>query len=243
MSNCYLCGYSPASNKLNLKGSFTAHSLAVYPESNFLCDRCEWSINLRAKYQKPDGKISTLYARNWSWLFKGENLIYPILIEQKNDLPIVSEMPSRALIREWLVNPPKPPFTIAIAESGQKHILFLAQEAQNRELFPVQFELDTIYIKRKEFILVLNAFESLMGLEATKTEILAGDYKSSFLLKNLDIFEDYDIVIQKYRGSRFLDLVSYVAIKSVTEITPFPTEVIEIKTEIKSINPTQLSLF
>jgi hypothetical protein len=243
MSSCYLCGYSPASNKLNLKDSFTAHSLAVYPESNFLCDRCEWSINLRAKYQKPDGKISTLYARNWSWLIKGGKLIYPVLTEQKNDLPIVSEMPSRALIREWLVNPPEPPFTIAIAESGQKHILFLAKESVSRDLFPVQFEIDSLIIKRQLLIELLTNFEQLMGLGATKTEITTGNYKSQFLLKHLLDYEQFDAVLEKHRGTRLMDLISYVAQLPDVPVKEVKEEEVKIVEEKIKISVTQLSLF
>lgn len=243
MSNCYLCGAENALHKLKLKDTFTAHSLAKCPHSDKLCDRCEYSINLRANYFNPHkGKFSTLYARNWSWLYHDCALIAPVFNGEKEGLPIVENLPTRELIREWIINPPEPPFTIAIAESGQKHILFLAQEAHNRELFPVLFELDTIFIKRAEFIKYLECFEALMGLGATKTEIVTGYYKSQFLLNNLTTYDEFESIITPIRGSRLLDLISYVAIAKVETVeTPIKKEV-EKQPPIKEFS-TQLSLF
>lgn len=227
MTNCYLCGKAPANNPLKLKDTFTAHSLAKAPSSDKMCDRCEYSVNLIAYYwnenkvgkgKKEKGDWSKIYSRNWSWLYQGGKLIAPIFDGKKDGVPVVSKLPTRELIREWLVNPPTPPFTIAIAESGQKHILFLALESQSREVFPIQFELDTLYIKRKEFCLLLENYEALMLLGATKTEITSGQYKSQFLLANLSTYQEYDDVILPYRGSRLLELIEYVAIKPEKEI-------------------------
>ena len=143
---CYLCGTSPANHNLELKDTFTNHNYAKYPQSKYLCDRCNWAIPLRCKYIKPDGKESTLYSRNWSWLISKEKS-YPIIEDDT-----VRELPTRAMIREWIINPPNPPFTIAIAESGQKHILFMSQESCDRDLFPILFEHDVILIQRNSTI-------------------------------------------------------------------------------------------
>jgi len=247
MCECYLCGNLNATHQYKFKDSFTGHSLAKCPESNVICDRCNYSLDLRANYLNPhkqkegkEPKYSALYARNWSWLYQGEKLIYPTFNGEIQGLPIVENLPTRELLREWIMNPPQPPFTIAIAESGQKHILFLAQEANNRELFPVQFEIDTVIINRKEFIKVINSFESLMKLGATKTEIYSGDYKSQFLMDNLDNYSQFEDIICPYRGSRFFDLVRYVAIAERIE-QPEVKQEITIKQTIKK--PLQLTLF
>jgi hypothetical protein len=250
MSNCYLCGTLNATLPLKLKDSFTAHSLAKCPHSDKLCDRCEYSINLVCFYwnenkidkktKKPKPDWSKLFARNWSWLYNDTTLIAPVFNGEKEGLPIVENLPTRELIREWIINPPQPPFTIAIAESGQKHILFLAQEAHNRELFPVLFELDTIFIKRAEFIKYLECFEALMGLGATKTEIVTGYYKSQFLLNNLTNYDQFESIITPIRGSRLLDLISYVAIAERIE-KPEVKQETTIKQTIEK--PLQLTLF
>jgi len=214
---CYLCG-KPATKSLKLKDSFTAHSVARVPTSDKMCDRCDWSINLRCFYFNPNKqKWGKLFSRNWSWLFQRDKLIAPKIegthTEGKDTLEIVSELPTRAQLREWLINPPEPPFTLAIAESGQKHILFLAQEAHNRDIFPVQFELDTLHLDRKKFTALVQNYEALMALDFSKSEIDSGDYRSDRLMKSLSEWESLEIQVAPHRGSRLLQLISYVAIK------------------------------
>jgi hypothetical protein len=214
---CYLCG-KPATKPLKLKDSFTAHSVARIPTSDKMCDRCDWSINLRCFYFNPNKqKWGKLFSRNWSWLFQRDKLIAPKIeethTEGKDTLEIVSELPTRAQLREWLLNPPEPPFTLAIAESGQKHILFLAQEAHNRDIFPVQFELDTLHLDRKKFTALVQNYEALMALDFSKSEIDSGDYRSDRLLKSFEQWESLEKQIAFFRGSRLFQLVSYVAVK------------------------------
>lgn len=214
---CYLCG-KPATKSLKLKDSFTAHSVARVPTSDKMCDRCDWSINLRCFYFNPNKqKWGKLFSRNWSWLFQRDKLIAPKIeethTEGKDTLEIVSELPTRAQLREWLLNPPEPPFTLAIAESGQKHILFLAQEAHNRDIFPVQFELDTLHLDRKKFTALVQNYEALMALDFSKSEIDSGDYRSDRLLKSFEQWESLEKQIAFFRGSRLFQLVSFVAVK------------------------------
>lgn len=255
MSNdCYLCGKEDATQPLKLKDTFTAHNLAKAPTSDKLCTRCEWSIGLRANYyQEAKKKYSTLYSRNWSWLYQGDRLLFPTFNGEYEGLPIVENLPSREMIRGWLIDPPDPPFTIAIAESGQKHILFLAPESCSKELMVIQFELDTMYVDRKEYIKVLGVFEELMTCGCTKTEITTGSYKSQTMLNLWEKIIPLDDKIAKYRGGRFLDLISYVAINTKSKIKidkekqePIPTK--SIKEKSKKIRPSkkqtdQLNLF
>lgn len=219
MPSCYLCGATPAPNKLSLKKTFTAHCFAKFPDSDCLCDRCQFSIDTRANYwNETKGKYSLIYARNWSWLYQGSNLVSPVFDGEHGGFPVVKSLATRVKMREWLLNPPEPPFTMAIAESGQKHILFLAQEAYGRELFPVQFELDSVLIRREFFAELLEIFESLMALGSSKTDIVSGQYKSQFLLTAyLDPnFEAWDAAIAKQRGGRLLELIAHVGQKPLS---------------------------
>lgn len=218
---CYLCGCEGASKPLALKSTFTGHNTAKSPESHQWCKRCEWSVNLRAKYFNPEKKKdSILSGRNWSWLLQGNKIVKPVIHSENNnegnnlekEFPRVSGLPTRIDIREWILNPPLPPFTIAIAESGQKHILYLAQEAYSQELFPVQFELTTVYVNRNEITELVETCESLMRLGATKTEISTGEYKSQFLAKNLIKYESLENKVKGYRGSTLLTLALYISV-------------------------------
>lgn len=216
MPKCYLCASPNAAHPLTLKDSFTAHSICKAPDSKVMCDRCSWVLPLRCWYLNPNKKKwGKLFSRNWSWLFVGDTLVSPVIqgehTEGKDTLPIVSNLATRVEIREWLINPPEPPFTIAIAESGQKHILPWAQTAYNRDRFPIQFELDTVYIERQKFRNLLECYESLMALGFSKTEIDSGEYRSDRLMKSLADWEPLEETIALHRGERRLELISYVA--------------------------------
>jgi hypothetical protein len=214
MNFCYLCGASGATKSLSLKDSFTAHSRAKVPESKLWCDRCAWVIPMRVKYYNPNTKKEgLLFSRTFSWLLSNQQS-YPIFEGDR-----VHTLPNRALIRQWLINPPEPPFTIAIAESGQKHILFLAQEAQEKDRFPVLFELDLLEIDRAKFTEDLEQFELLMSLELTKTEILSGNYKSQNLLKlhSNPEFWKAEQALAPIRGTRIFELISHVACNKSVE--------------------------
>lgn len=246
MSNCYLCGTAPSPNKLSLKNTFTAHCFAKFPDSDCLCDRCQFSINTRANYwNEAKGKYSLLYARNWSWLYQGSKLISPVFDGEHEHFPIVKKIMTRVEMRQHLIDPPNPPFTLAIAESGQKHILFLAQEAQSRELFPVQFELNTVIVRRADLINALQMFEKLLAMGASKTDILSGEYKSQFLMSAI-IDPTFDVIeqaISALRGSRYLDLISHVAQRPETEVTKQPVKTEPTMQPSKPLDPAQLSLF
>lgn len=211
---CYLCGRA-ATRPLLLKDSFTAHSAARVPTSKLMCSLCSWCIPLRCwYYNEGQKKWSKLFSRNWSWLFYGDRLINPVIEGTRTDsidtLPVVSRLPTRADIRNYLLHPPEPPFTLAIAVSGQKHILPWAREAHDKHSFPIQFELDTIFVDVSSFSQLLQAYESLMQLGFTKTEIDTGDYRSEKLLPVLATWQELESKIAPERGAILLELVSFI---------------------------------
>lgn len=250
MSNCYLCA-KPGSNALELSNTFTMHSSAKCPESKVLCDRCYASISGDEKqlwyWNEGKNKWSKLWGRSLSRIYQGDNLIAPIIegeyTEGKDTFSIVKNLLTRVEIREYLLNPPEPPFTIAIAESGQKHIIPWALEAQNKNLFPVQFELDTVYIDSR-FREYLQVYEQLMGLGFSKSEIDSGDYRSDRLMKVFDQYGELEERIARIRGTRLMQLISYVAqvqdAPPITEVVQIPVMPVSPKTLEK---PLQLSLF
>lgn len=223
MHNCYLCG-KPANQPLELKDSFTGHSLAKCPESQFLCDRCYAPINGDEKqlwyWSEKKNKWSKLWGRSLTRLYVGDKLKSPTIEGEREGLKIVSNLAKRVEIREWLINPPKPPFTIAIAESGQKHILPWALDAQSREYFPVQFELDTVWVDVRKFRTYLEAYEKLMGLGFSKTEINSGNYKSDHMMKAWGQFERPESAIAPIRGTRLIELIAHVALASELPTLP-----------------------
>lgn len=219
---CYLCG-KPANKPLQLKDTFTSHSLCKVPNSTLMCDRCHSTITgeyrLLWYWNEGKNKWSKVWGRSLSRFYKGDELVFPTIqgsrTEGKDTLPIVRNLITRNQIRSLLVDPPEPPFTLVIAESGQKHILPWAQEAFSRKLFPVQFEMDTLYINHPDFLSAIASYETLLELGFNKGEIDSGEYRSETLSKVLknhyQKYWEHEVNISNRRGSRLLDLVSYVA--------------------------------
>lgn len=217
MTNCYLCAYPDAPHPLKLKDSFTTRSLCKATYSNQMCDRCYRLLEGDYCQVEFNGKI--IFSRNTSWL-----LVDPRNLENPQNKPYFGDfvsikgkqvrklinIPKRDEIREFLLNPPEPPFEVAIAESGQKHILYLANTAYSKESFPVGFEQDTVMITT-EWKRMLNSIESLLALKFTKTEIMSGDYRTDRLMKVIKEYEIYEKTIAPCRKTRSLSLACYVA--------------------------------
>lgn len=219
MANCYICGSENDLRKLVLKDSFTAHTRCRYPSSSSMCQRCFDCIEGKYKqcwYWHPTkDKWSKLWGRNWSWLIvKDENYSFPTFSTPpfEDGLLRVENLPTRENIREWLTNPPEPPFTICIAVSGQKHTYPFAVESNSRDTFPVLFEESLIYLNRERFTNILDIVESLLALGFNKTEISTGEYSQSKLLKtDLSLWRSHESKIEPIRKSEIFSLAMFVA--------------------------------
>lgn len=213
MPECHVCGRSGQHTTTVvdvLSETFTNYSMCRAPWSSVVCDRCRWVFKDKVWYYNArQSKWSKLFVRGLTCLYLGDQLVYPKIEGEREGWPIATELASRGVLRHWLLNPPNPPFTIAIAESGQKYVLPWAQEAQDRHYFPVQFELDTVWIQPKEFATLLEAIAHLLTA-FTKTEIATGQPKSQSLLSNLPLWLEHSPVIEQYRGSRLLELALYL---------------------------------
>jgi hypothetical protein len=219
MSNCYLCARDNATNPLDLPKSFTNHSAAKSPYSDKLCDRCYGAIAGNEKqlwYWNPNKNAwSKVWGRGLSRLYQCDKLLCPIIEGEREGLQIVKNLATREQIRCWLLDPPQPPFTIAIAVTGQKHVLPFAIEGLDRERFPVQFETESIGVTRSEFAKLLNKYQELMALGFSKSEITSGHYRSDRVI-SLDCAQrdrfmllDREMIVK--RGSSSLLLVEHVA--------------------------------
>ena len=216
MDNCYICAKPNADKPLALKITFTAHTRCKSSHSNYLCERCYNCIEGKYKqcwYRKDDGKLSKLWGRNWSWLIS-EDVSFPKFKEGWEGLLEVYDLPTRKIIKEWIINPPKPPFTICIADSGQKHTYPFSQVAYSQSLFPILLEETLIYWNKSIHKPLLYFFENLLDMGFSKKEITSGEYQSNKLIKvNLENFTILENQIQKIRSTEFMDLISFIAQK------------------------------
>lgn len=215
-SSCYLCSRVPAANPLDLSKSFTNHSVARCPRSENLCDRCYGAIAGKEKqmyYWNPNkNQWSKIWGRSLSRLYQGDKLLCPTIEGEREGLLVVKDLATREAIRGWLLEPPSPPFTIAIAVSGQKHILPFAIQAEDRDRFPVQFETESLWVEREKFASLLQDYQALMALGFSKAEITSGDYRSDRLVAAIDSgFDSHEQAIASSRGSGLLLLAEHVA--------------------------------
>ena len=86
------------------------------------------------------------------------------------------ECPKRDRHRELLLDPPEPPFLHVIATSGKKHIIFRSEVAYNRDVYPVQFEEDTVIFDRAKFAKLLEDFEEGLNKGISRNDLLSGQY-------------------------------------------------------------------
>ncbi|UFP97184.1 hypothetical protein [Gloeobacter morelensis] len=226
-AECYLCARRPAPHpRSQVPETFTAHAFARSQESDSLCERCAWVLKLRCWYQKTDGNWSILFARAFSWLWVNSQLVVPtigpelsIAGKRGGTFPVVSNLATRSDIRGWLLEPPTPPFEMVVAQSGQKHTLPFAVTGWDREYFALLFEMDTVWIRKTQLRGLLEIYESLLDLGFSKTEIDTGEYRGERLAKSLTPWWPLEEKIVPYRGSRLLELVSFVAGRSITKDT------------------------
>jgi hypothetical protein len=274
MSNyCYYCGRSAGDRPLEISSSFTAGGLIKVAHSNVMCDRCHgimFGETQRVWYHNVDeDRWVALYLRGIHQVWQGDTMIEPRLLPKAEHVQVsaagkagkpstyheLTRIPKRVEVREWLVNPPKPPFTIAIAESGQKHILYLAQEGYSRDSFPVQFEMDSLQIDRQLFTDLLSAYESMLVAGFSKTELDSGEYRADRVVKSFQEWQKYDPILTRERygnkPSRLLQLISFVAIKPEYVAPPAkekPTPEPKVAAKTKAATnpekqPAQLTLF
>jgi len=143
--NCYFCGINCDDSYFSedyIKETFTNRDVVKYPGSNYICVGCVMSLG-------------------WG---EDEMLMLDNSIKQRiNDKGMAPRMYSWVIAKEkkWaftkahtnlirdiiLFNQPKPPFSIILADSGQKHLIFRATIAITKNEFPVMLEEEIIGVK------------------------------------------------------------------------------------------------
>ena len=125
--SCFYCG-SPADVPLKLSSSFVEWWSVSQPESDHICRGCE--VALREKIDIP-GKDKPQKTRNYSWLVTTDSAT-PYTKANKTELARI------------LLSPPDPPWAMALADSGQKHLLYRTPVNRQDTLYRVQLEMRTV---------------------------------------------------------------------------------------------------
>lgn len=123
---CFYCGNPASDIVLDLRSSFNDWWNVACPTSDRICVGC--SISLEEKIEVP-GRDKPQKTRNWSWL-----------VTAKQAAPLGDI----ASIRAACIAPPSEAWAMAIAVSGQKHVLFRTPANVGDEPFAVQLETQTV---------------------------------------------------------------------------------------------------
>lgn len=182
---CWLCGCETKTGhpkKKIIKPTFTDHDLATIPWSDVVCDHCAWALSYRE-------------LRNYSILATGDELYHPSRIET----------------REVLLQPPKPPFLICVAESRKIWLHFKAKVNLSNKRFSVRMDNLDVIASPEQFKNLLEPIEELYQT-FIKAEIKFGNYQSHRIKEfGLDRWEQLESIIAPMRKSSLFQLALFVA--------------------------------
>ena len=185
IGTCWLCGCLTTSghpkNKI-IKPTFTDSNLAKAPWSGVVCDHCAWALSYRS-------------LRNYSILATWNEMRHP----------------SRAEVREVLLNPPEPPFVLCVADSGQRWLHIRSKITYRDGPMIVRFEDLEVRITPLEFARLLEPIERLYQV-FTKDEIASGTFKSHKIQEfGIAEWERLWSQIARHRASGAFKLALFVA--------------------------------
>lgn len=149
--SCFYCG-APAgeSHPLELRSSFADWWHVANPKSQVICNGCD--IALREKVPM-EGRDKLQKTRSYSWLVT------------TTDATPYTKADKAVLLRHCLA-PPDPPWALAIADSGQKHLLYRTRANCDRSPWVVQFE-------TAEVVYTVPQLVSRVGLATVVTNALS----------------------------------------------------------------------
>jgi len=191
-AHCWLCG-APTDGvglpvKLAIRDTFTDIDKARRPTSGSVCQGCAFCLSYMA-------------LRNYALLATSDVLRFP----------------SRAQVRETLLDPPVPPFVLCIPVSGQKWLHFRATIACARDFYPVQFEEIPVVVDVFSLARMISCIERLYTA-FPKEEIRTGRYKQEHVRRfGMSEFQSLEEAIAPHRNSRLFELAVFVAQKKEGE--------------------------
>jgi CRISPR type IV-associated protein Csf1 len=167
---CFYCGLDCDQShtvKDHVKKTFTNLDIVKCPGSEYVCGCCVASLITVTTTVLFDGDVKTgrgAAPRTYSWVLTGhQNKAF-----SKKHFDFA---------REMLSNPPAPPFSIVLADSGKKQIIFRAPVNFERDIFNVQFEEEQILVDRARFEELLT-LATYISAAAGKRALLSPDFNT-----------------------------------------------------------------
>lgn len=198
---CRFCGQQNEGNDFHkwVKSTFTDHDKLL--PGSIICNDClfwfeEKSTELAAKMDKNKPQRMRNYSHfiineTWTPLSKGD----------------------KSTMTKLLLSTPFPELA-AIAESGQKHIVFRAtRNPQGGKAGWVQFEEQSLWLEPDDLRQTLDAVEPALST-FSKGEIESGNYLPHRIMAyGLDAWQELEAIVKLLRGGLFFNLAIFLAQK------------------------------
>lgn len=213
---CWLCAGDTEQIGWHLKDgittSFTDGNIAKVPTSQTMCYSC-------VALMKKEAWVAACEKHGHSPYFPSKEGKAPALSSWMFSSHVFSAdswlRPERKELADILLNPPKPPFVITIAEVGKKHVIFRAKTNHSQDAYFVNIDDESILIHRKSFELILSVVEQAYQY-FSKDGILTGNYNQAAILKaGLGVWRELEDQIKVFRKQDFnmLRVACFVARK------------------------------
>ena len=184
---CWFCGEGTDGRgqptKTAIKPTFTNIDLAKAPSSGSICAACAFCLGTPSLRQYPT--VATT-----------EGIRHP----------------SRAQLKGVLLEPPEPPFLVAIPTSGHKHLVIRTPVAWSRDDYPAVLEEVLMTVDRPRLRAMVETVE-ILRTAFTLEEVRSGHYQHQLRGLSLRDFEVAEAAAAAWRGHRLFSLALHVSSK------------------------------
>lgn len=140
---------------------------------------------------------------------QGRNVIFRYNIVATNDK---LKLCNRLEMRDWLINPPNPPFVMAITVSQKKHIVTKSKVSYSRDKFFCNLEEITYNVDREEITNLIQKAELLRGMGINKVELETGNLQNSQFTKlGIKICSKVIMLLSELKKSQLWKIAVFVA--------------------------------
>lgn len=194
---CSVCGeeiHGGAPVKKVFGASYVDWGYHKFPEEKNVCENCLFCFTMNAKAGR-------------CCLFR-----YSFVAEKKIHFCNRKEM------REWILNPPEPPFLMVCAVSQKKHLAVKSRISYDREVFYCNIEEIAVKINRKEFTQKLEIVEALRSVGITITEIQTGELSpNKYKSLGFEGCQKAIELLERLKGYEALEIALFVSVKKEME--------------------------
>lgn len=176
---CNLCGqetYGGIPVKKMFSSNYMDWPIHKEPEETHICRACAFCMGMN-----PAGRIA---------LFR-----YPVVAEKTLHLC------NRKQFRDWLINPPEPPFVMIFPTSQKKHLFAKSKTSFSRENYFCNLEETTVSVNGKIKWLI-DEIEALRGAGFTKDSVSSARIPGNVIKKYAMEMYDYEKLITKMEELR-----------------------------------------